>query len=70
MSAVAMQKNLMDMLSSDAMVYFTVTMYLREVQFRVPDNHPPADGQIEAPNEINKAVTIVLAEQSFFLSET
>jgi hypothetical protein len=45
-------------------------MYLREAQFRVPNNHLPANGQIEAHDEINKAVTAVLAEQSFFLSET
>jgi hypothetical protein len=44
MSAVAIQRNLMDTLRSDVMAYSTIAMYLREAQFRVLDKSPPADG--------------------------
>jgi hypothetical protein len=52
------------------MAYSTIAMYLCEAQFRVLDKIPPADGQIDAPDEINKVIPAVLAKQSFFLSET
>jgi hypothetical protein len=41
------------------------TLYLREVQFRTPDGGPLADEQIYAPDEINEAITAVLAEHPF-----
>jgi hypothetical protein len=43
-------------------------LYLREAQFR-PNDTPPINEQIEIHDEINEAITAVLIEQSFFLSE-
>jgi hypothetical protein len=61
LSIVAIHKDFVDTLGSDTIAYSTVTLYLREAQFR-PYNHPLPDEQIEAHNEINEVIMVVLAE--------
>jgi hypothetical protein len=62
MSAVAMYKDLIDALGSDIM-HVSRLHCICVRHSSGPDNHLPADEQIEVCDEINKAMKAIMAEK-------
>jgi hypothetical protein len=65
MSSVAIYNNIVDTLGIEAMAYSPIISSLRVAKFPAADDCPPADEQINAYDEINMAITTILAEYPF-----
>jgi hypothetical protein len=70
-SAIAIHKYLVDTCDFNAMAHFMIILYYICVRHSSDsDDSHLINEQIEAHDEINEAITAVLAEHPFLLSET
>jgi hypothetical protein len=67
MSTVAIHKDLVNTLGSDAITYSTVTLYLREAQFEFQTTLLPPTSK---PRHVMKSTRLSWPNSDFLLSET